>query len=64
MAKILDHLPELDGDELKYARNIIEDLDDAKAREFAALYRKRRRNSNSIFLPMFFGLVGIAGIHR
>jgi hypothetical protein len=32
MAKVLDHLPELDGAELKYIRNIIEDMDDKTAR--------------------------------
>ena len=64
MAKILDHLPELDGDELKYVRNIIEDLDDARAREFAAAYRKKRRSANSTFLLILLGFVGIAGIHR
>lgn len=64
MAKVLEHLPELDGDELKYVRNIIEDLDDAKAREFAALYRKSRRSANSIFLLILLGFIGIAGIHR
>lgn len=64
MAKVLDHLPELDGDELKYVRNIIEDLDDRKAAEFAVIYRKRRRSANSIMLLILLGFIGIAGIHR
>ena len=64
MAKILDHLPEIEGDELKYVRNIIEDLDDVKAKQFAAAYRKKRRSPNSIFLLILLGFVGIAGIHR
>ena len=64
MAKVLDYLPELDGNELKYVRNIIEDLDDAQGKAFAAAYRKKRRSANSIFLLILLGFVGIAGIHR
>ena len=64
MVKVLDHLPELDGDELKYVRNIIEDLDNKKASEFADAYRRKRRNANSIFLLILLGFIGIAGIHR
>ena len=64
MAKVLDHLPELDGDELKYIRNIIEDMDDKTAREFAGIYRKRRRSPNSIFILTLLGFVGVAGVQR
>ena len=64
MAKVLDHLPELDGNELRHARNLIEDLDDEKASQFAAEYRKKRRSPSSIFLLILLGFVGFAGIHR
>ena len=64
MAKVLNQLPELDGNEFKYVWNIIEDLDDNQASEFAAQYRKKRRGPNSIFLLILLGLIGIAGIHR
>jgi TM2 domain-containing membrane protein YozV len=64
MAKVLDHLPELDGDELKYIRNIIEDLDDDTAAQFAEQYRVKRRSPGSIMLLILLGFVGIAGIHR
>jgi TM2 domain-containing membrane protein YozV len=64
MAKVLDHLPELDGNELKYIRNLIEDMDDKTAREFADIYRKKRRSLNSIFMFTLLGFVGVAGIQR
>ena len=64
MAKVLDHLPELDGDELKYVRNIIEDLDDKLASQFAEEYRKKRRSPSSIMLLILLGFIGIAGVHR
>ena len=64
MAKILDHLPELDGNELRHVRYIIEDLDHKTASRFAEEYRKKRRSPNTIFLLILLGFIGIAGMHR
>jgi TM2 domain-containing membrane protein YozV len=64
MAKIIDILPELQGEEMLYVQNLLKHLDDEKARMFATAYRARRKEPNLILITALLGLVGFAGIHR
>ncbi|HEY8511110.1 MAG TPA: TM2 domain-containing protein [Cyclobacteriaceae bacterium] len=64
MAKIIDVLPELQGEEMAYVQNLIKDLDDERARSFAVVYRARRRDPQLILITALLGFVGFAGIHR
>jgi TM2 domain-containing membrane protein YozV len=64
MAKIIDFLPEVAGEEMIYLQNILKEMDDEKARNFAAAYRARRREPNLILVTALLGFVGFAGIHR
>ena len=64
MAKIIDFLPELQGEEMLYVQNLLKDMDDDKARMFATAYRARRKEPNLILITALLGLVGFAGIHR
>ena len=64
MAKVIDVLPELQGEEMMYVQSLIKDWDDDKARTFASAYRARRKEPNLILMTALLGFVGFAGIHR
>lgn len=64
MAKVIDVLPELQGEEMVYVQTLIKDMDDEKARSFASVYRARRKEPQMILLMALLGFVGIAGVHR
>ncbi|MFA3782194.1 TM2 domain-containing protein [Melioribacteraceae bacterium 4301-Me] len=64
MANVLNLLPEIMGEEQMYIQNIIKDMDDQKAQQFANIYRTRRRDPQTILLVTLVGFLGIAGIQR
>lgn len=64
MANLIDHLPEVDGDEALYVGKMISDLSDQQASKFAAVYRARRKDPQTILLTCILGFFFIAGIHR
>lgn len=64
MARIIDVLPEVTGEEMVYIQNLLKDLDDEKARSFASVYRSRRRDPQMILILTIIGFLGFAGIHR
>lgn len=64
MAKVIDLMPELQGDEMLYVQNLIKDMDNERAAKFATVYRSRRKEPNLILVTALLGFVGFAGIHR
>lgn len=64
MAKILEVLPELTGEEMVFVQNLIKDWDDDKARNFANVYRTRRKDPQLILFTCLLGFIGISGVHR
>jgi len=64
MAKILEILPELQGEEMVYVQGLIKDFDEEKGRMFAAAYRGRRKEPNLILITTILGFFGIAGVQR
>lgn len=64
MARIIDILPEITGEEMLYVQSILNDMDDEKARVFATLYRNRRRDPMLILVLTLIGFVGFAGLQR
>ena len=64
MAKVINVLPELTGEEMIYVQKLINDFDDDKARTFASVYRARRKDPTMILLLTLLGFLGFAGIQR
>lgn len=64
MARVIDVLPEISGEEMLYVQSLIKDMDDEKARSFANVYRTRRKDPQTILITALLGLIIIAGIHR
>ncbi len=64
MARIIDVLPEVNGEEMVYLQNLVKDMDAETAQRFASVYRTRRREPMLILITAIIGFFGIAGIHR
>ena len=64
MAKIIDILPEVTGEEMIYLQNLVKDMDEDTARRFASVYRSRRREPMLILVTALVGFLGISGLHR
>ena len=64
MARVIDVIPELTGEEMLYVQALVKDMDDEKARTFASIYRTRRKDPQMILLTALLGFIGFAGIHR
>jgi TM2 domain-containing membrane protein YozV len=64
MARVIDVLPEISGEEMLYVQALIKDLEDEKARSFASVYRSRRKDPQMILITTLLGFVGFAGVHR
>ncbi|HTE30936.1 MAG TPA: TM2 domain-containing protein [Chryseolinea sp.] len=64
MAKVINFLPELTGEELVYVQKLIGEFDDEKAKTFATVYRARRKDPQMILILALVGFLGFAGIHR
>ncbi|MDL5046800.1 TM2 domain-containing protein [Oscillatoria amoena NRMC-F 0135] len=64
MAKVTDVLPEISGEEMTYIQSLMMDWSDEKARNFANVYRTRRRDPQMILILAIVGFFGVAGIQR
>ena len=64
MARVIDVLPEITGEEMLYVQSLLKDMDDEKARTFASVYRTRRKDPQIILLTALLGLIILAGVHR
>lgn len=64
MANILQFLPSLEGEEMFFIQNILKDMDDTKAQQFATVYISRRKDPTMILIMALVGFLGLAGIHR
>jgi TM2 domain-containing membrane protein YozV len=64
MARIIDVLPEITGEEMLYVQALLKDMDEEKARTFASVYRTRRKDPQMILITALLGFIGFAGIHR
>ncbi len=64
MSKIIDLIPEAEGDEALYLDKLLADLTPEQSAKFANVYRARRKDPQTILLLCLLGFLGIAGVHR
>lgn len=64
MARMIDYLPELEGDEAAYISKLMDSMDEETADRFARVYRARRKDPQIILLTAIVGFFGVAGVHR
>jgi len=64
MANVYELMPEIMGEEQMYISGLLKNMDDNQARNFANIYRTRRRDPQTILLLTLVGFLGIAGIQR
>lgn len=64
MSKIYELMPDIQGEEMMFLQNLTKDYDDDKMRNFANMYRARRKDPQIILLLCLLGFIGVSGIHR
>ena len=64
MASILNHMPDLEADEMAYLNNLFQNLNEQQAQQFTSIYRTRRKEPQLILITALIGFFGFAGIHR
>lgn len=64
MARMIDYLPELEGDEARYIQKLMQSMNDKEATRFSNVYRARRKDPQTILLTAILGFILAAGIHR
>jgi len=57
-------MPNLEGDEMAFVNELIKDMSDAQAQQFAIAYMSRRKDPSNMLLFAIIGFLGIAGIQR
>nr|MBN2278301.1 TM2 domain-containing protein [candidate division Zixibacteria bacterium] len=64
MPDVYQLLPEIQGEELLYIQGLLKEMSEEKARQFAMIYRMRRRDPQTVLLLTLIGFLGFAGIQR
>lgn len=64
MAKLIDYLPHLEGDEASYIAGVLDPMDEQTAQRFTRVYTARRKDPQTILLTALIGFVAVAGVHR
>ncbi|GAF05193.1 TM2 domain-containing protein [Saccharicrinis fermentans] len=64
MNRIINFFPDLELEEASFIDGIIQDYSDEEVKNFAMLYRSRRKDPQMILILALVGIFGVAGIHR
>jgi TM2 domain-containing membrane protein YozV len=64
MPNVFQLMPSLEGDEMAFVQELIKDMNDGQAQQFAMAYMARRKDPNNILIFTIIGFLGIAGIQR
>jgi TM2 domain-containing membrane protein YozV len=62
--KLLLHIPGIENDELMFVKNAIKDASESEIDTFLAVYKSKRKDSQTILLTTLLGFLGVAGINR
>jgi TM2 domain-containing membrane protein YozV len=64
MPNVLQLMPTLEGEEMAFVQELIKDMNDNQAQQFAISYMARRKDPSNILLFTVIGFLGISGIQR
>lgn len=64
MSRLLQYIPEAQGEEFFYLEKLTEQMTDSQLQQFAGVYRSRRRDPQNVMLLTILGLIVIAGLQR
>jgi len=64
MPNVLQLMPTLEGEEMAFVQELIKDMTDSQAQQFAISYMARRKDPSNILLFTIIGFLGISGIQR
>jgi len=64
MNRIFAILPEIESEEAVFIDSLLKDKSDEQLKNFAMLYRNRRREPQLILFTALLGFLGISGIQR
>ena len=64
MSKVIQFLPELDGDEQVAVARIMTSMSEEQAEQFAHVYRQRRKDESATLLLTLLAFIGVAGVNR
>jgi len=64
MPNVLQLMPSLEGDEMAFVQELIKDMNDNQAMQFATAYMARRKDPSNILIFTIIGFLGFAGIQR
>jgi TM2 domain-containing membrane protein YozV len=64
MPNVFQLMPTLEGDEMAFVQELIKDMNDSQAQQFAMAYMSRRKDPSNILIFTIIGFVGFAGIQR
>ena len=64
MNKVLQHIPEAQGEEHMLLERIVDQMDDNQLRQFASVYRSRRRDPQNVMVFSVVGLLLVPGLQR
>ncbi|WP_066628226.1 TM2 domain-containing protein [Labilibacter marinus] len=64
MNRIINFFPDLDMEEAAFIDSLLKDFSEDEVKNFAILYRSRRKDPQMILILTLVGLFGLAGLHR
>lgn len=64
MPNVFQLMPSLEGDEMVFIQELIKDMNDNQAQQFAMVYMARRKDPSNLLIFTIIGFVGFAGIQR
>lgn len=64
MNRILQFLPEIEGEEFALLERLTDQMDENQLQQFASIYRSRRRDPQNVMIFAIVGLLLVPGLQR
>jgi TM2 domain-containing membrane protein YozV len=64
MSKVIKYLPEIQGEEQLAVAQVLKEMSEEQAEQFAHVYRQRRKDPTMTLMTALLGFVVVSGVHR